>query len=384
MPRGNQFEQQQRADFLRSMSWVAAGFVLLLIPGYVFRLHYYTGAAILGVCAAVLVSLPWLARRTSITVAAHLAALTFTFGVAFLSFIRGDLPMGALIFLIVGPVVLGYLVGPRAAFAWAAVGVVLTAIVLWRVETGRAEPIPELTSPEVLAQKNAFEAFAVVGLLVLMTTAALSIDRRRALVEQERLRLLEELSQRSAGARLGRLASGVAHEINNPLAWMTSGLSLLQQKAKSDPDAEVGEVLGEVMDGAQRLAVIVSDLQAVSHRALNPQDAADPVRVLRIVKSLATAEVGRRGVLEVETPSGLPRIRGNEGALAELLLELVLDSTSTDVSLTAEVKAGGVVFVLSPVLAGDFSRAGSVLASWDGTVSVVDGVARLSLPAAQT
>jgi hypothetical protein len=36
----------------------------------------------------------------------------------------------------------------------------------------------------------------------------LGIDRRRALVEQERLRLLEELGQRAAGARLGRLASG--------------------------------------------------------------------------------------------------------------------------------------------------------------------------------
>jgi signal transduction histidine kinase len=373
-------EYQQRTDFLRSVSRLSTGFLLLLAIGYFFGLHYPLGAAVMAGCGVSFASLPFVGRRFSLEAAANLSAFTFIFGIVFLSSIRGDFPLDVLLFLIVPPLMNAYVVGPRSATVWAVVGVLVIAIVLWRVESGHATFIPELQTADAQAQKNSFVAFALSGLLALMTVAALSIDRRRVLVEKERIRLLDELNQRAAGARLGRLASGVAHEINNPLAWMTSGLSFLKSKVSGLADPEVGEVITEVMEGAQRLGEIVADLQAVSHRDQNPADAADPVRVLRIVKSLASAEVGRRGVLKVETPAALPRVRGNEGALAEVLLELVLDSTSKDVSLRAEIVGERCVFVLSPVTASDFERARSVLSGWEGLVEEAEGVVRLSVP----
>jgi signal transduction histidine kinase len=380
LSKASDLEYQQRTDFLRSVSRVSSGFLLLLAIGYFFRLHYPLGAAVMLGCGISFSLLPFLGRRFSLELAANLSAFTFCFGIAFLALIRGDFPLDALLFLIVPPLMNAYLVGPRSAVAWAVIGVLLISLALWRVEAGHASFVPELATANAQNQKNAFVAFALSGLVALMTVAALSIDRRRVLVEKERLRLLDELNQRSAGARLGRLASGVAHEINNPLAWMTSGLSFLKSKFTGHADPEVGEVITEVMEGATRLGEIVADLQAVSHRDQNPADAADPVRVLRIVKSLASAEVGRRGVLKVEMPEGLPRVRGNEGALAEVLLELVLDSTSKEVSLKAEVVGARCIFVLSAVTESDFHRARSVLSAWDGAVEEAAGVVRISVP----
>src|SRR5207302_3572517 len=77
------------------------------------------------------------------------------------------------------------------------------------------------------------------------------------------VRRLRETGLRLAGveklASVGTLAAGVAHEINNPLAFVTSNLEFVRDELAALPDlsterrSALQEALGDAADGAARI-----------------------------------------------------------------------------------------------------------------------------------
>src|SRR6185295_10657464 len=82
----------------------------------------------------------------------------------------------------------------------------------------------------------------------------------------ERKAMHEKMVQADRLAAVGTLAAGIAHEINNPLAYMLLGLQYLERelpKAADDP-RKMSEMLSrivEVRSGAERVGGIVSGLK---------------------------------------------------------------------------------------------------------------------------
>jgi two-component system NtrC family sensor kinase len=122
-------------------------------------------------------------------------------------------------------------------------------------------------------------AFSLLGVLVFRLT-----EKRAELLQQSLEHIIhqrEQLSQAQVRLRamrerafaqeklssLGMMAAGVAHEINNPMAFVTSNVhslfkDLKQQPVLPDPLKEyVEEVLPETLDGIHRVNAIVSDLR---------------------------------------------------------------------------------------------------------------------------
>ncbi len=63
---------------------------------------------------------------------------------------------------------------------------------------------------------------------------------------------------------LGQMSAGIIHEINNPLNYARAGLHALDSFQREIPEgdqAEFAEVLGDVREGVERVAQIVSDLR---------------------------------------------------------------------------------------------------------------------------
>jgi PAS domain S-box-containing protein len=85
-------------------------------------------------------------------------------------------------------------------------------------------------------------------------------------------------------AAIGRLAAGVAHELNNPLAWMGSNVHFVQE-ALTDLEAkgsaaglgELRQALAEVVDGVDRVRAIVGGLQDLAGPARLAEPHADQV-----------------------------------------------------------------------------------------------------------
>lgn len=138
-------------------------------------------------------------------------------------------------------------------------------------------------------------------------------------------------------ASLGRLAAGVAHEINNPLAYVLGSIELLERglceiSALHPEAARTGEVLSDARcalsnakDGVERIRCIVKDLATFSRATPNARRAVDVEAVLESTLKLAWNELRHR-VRVIKDFSGVPDLLGDEARLAQVFVHLILNA----------------------------------------------------------
>ncbi|QRK10840.1 HAMP domain-containing protein [Archangium violaceum] len=161
-------------------------------------------------------------------------------------------------------------------------------------------------------------------------------------------------------ASVGRLAAGVGHEINNPLAYILSNLRYVQQElgdASGPPSEEARQemlaALSEASEGADRVRLIVQDLKALSRPddvALGPVDLA---AVVRGSAKMARHELRDRANL-VEDCGGVPPVKANAARLGQVFLNLFINAAhaiapgrvdENEIRVLARVSAPGKVTV---------------------------------------
>jgi PAS domain S-box-containing protein len=173
----------------------------------------------------------------------------------------------------------------------------------------------------------------------------------------ERRRMQEQLARTDRLAALGALAAGVAHEINNPLAFMTLNVEALERlvtNAVSDPALrkKVLDVVGEVRSGADRVAGIVRDLRMFSRADDVEESAVDLVSVIASAQRLVAHELRLRTHVVVELPD-LPAVKASPSRLEQVFVNLLLNaaqafessSEKNAVRITGGVLANGSVHV---------------------------------------
>jgi two-component system, cell cycle sensor histidine kinase and response regulator CckA len=145
-------------------------------------------------------------------------------------------------------------------------------------------------------------------------------------------------------ASIGMLAAGVAHEINNPAAFvlanieaLTGHLRLLQEKVRELPGPvaaglgldevlfEATAILQESKEGMARIHRIVRDLGSFSHA---DDDGTAPLNVNTAVESALTMlrnEIKYRARIERDLRSTLA-VRGNTARLGQVFLNIILNA----------------------------------------------------------
>ncbi|MDC0707727.1 ATP-binding protein [Stigmatella sp. ncwal1] len=152
----------------------------------------------------------------------------------------------------------------------------------------------------------------------------------RDLTERRQMQTRLVLSDRLVA--MGTLAAGVAHEINNPLAFVVSNLDFmsaeLQAVARELPPgrvAELEEVLREASMGTTRMRQIVGDLKMLSRA---DDEAPAPVNLKHVIESaltIARAELRPRARV-VRDYMDIPRVQGSEGRFAQVFLNLFINA----------------------------------------------------------
>ena len=143
----------------------------------------------------------------------------------------------------------------------------------------------------------------------------------------DRDRLQKQLATADRLAALGLLAAGVAHEVNNPLAYLLNNIEIAQkQLAGLGPSAEIARnALGVATEGAHRIRFIVRELLLLAREEPNAGDAADLGETVQSTLALARVEIEKTARLVTELEPA-PLIRGSVPRVAQIVLNLVLNA----------------------------------------------------------
>jgi PAS domain S-box-containing protein len=193
--------------------------------------------------------------------------------------------------------------------------------------------------------------YAADGRPTELVGSAQDITDRRLM--QQQLKISDKL------ASIGTMASGIAHEINNPLSYLSNNVEIIERKLGARTgdrsDATIDEALSAVKHAAGRVRDIVRGLKTLSR---NEDDAREPVDVARtadLAVAIAAHEIGRRARL-VRAYSDVPPVMANESRLSQVLVNLLVNAAQacelpgrSDYEIRIEISsdAGNVVIAVS-------------------------------------
>ena len=133
--------------------------------------------------------------------------------------------------------------------------------------------------------------------------------------------MLQRLVTSEQQAAVGRLAAGVAHEVNNPLAYLVMNLKNIEPRLKGDDQT----MLEEALDGADRINQVLRGLRVLFRGPEELEfEQIDLVELAEKTIRIANARrVGTPIVLEGEAQT---IVEGDELGLSQIVLNLVTNA----------------------------------------------------------
>jgi len=174
-------------------------------------------------------------------------------------------------------------------------------------------PAGEVRTVNVALAPLVTRKFEVIGRLIIMDDIT------------ERIELEAQLSQADKLSSIGLLAAGVAHEVNTPLAVISSYTQMLSKQLQGDP--QKSGLLEKITRQTFRASEIVNNLLNFSRTSGSEIGDVDVNKVISDTLALLEHQFKVAKVEVQNTPEPqLPAIQGNAGRLQQVFLNLFLNA----------------------------------------------------------
>jgi two-component system NtrC family sensor kinase len=192
------------------------------------------------------------------------------------------------------------------------------------------QPLSEKQAP-LFALQRRMTGIGVISFLTVLLVAmwmTRNFAGRLREAEQEHEAILHMAEHSSKLASIGRLAAGVAHEINNPMAIINEKAGLMKDLTELSDDFANKERFLEILQAIQTSVV---RCRAVTHRLLGfarqmdvTPEVIDVNAVIREVLGFLEKEAFHRDVrVELDLSEDLPTIHSDRGQLQQVFLNLL-------------------------------------------------------------
>jgi signal transduction histidine kinase len=242
----------------------------------------------------------------------------------------------------------------RPIVAWSTFG--MHAISLLWLETSFSGSLRMSVSWVLLVALLGWATWATSALSGVFRAVRARLERANSELASQRSQLERRVAERTAELRaaqartiqqekmaaFGLLAAGIAHEVGNPLAAVSSIVQILKRR---EPDAYTMSKLGLVEGQLQRIERTIRDLVDFSRPANNQCGLTGVSEVVDEVRAIARyyQRMGDRRIF-VDVDPELPAVRCVRDHLTQVLLNLVLnaiDATSREGSIWVTGRRSG-------------------------------------------
>ncbi|WP_434386300.1 sensor histidine kinase [Melittangium boletus] len=184
-----------------------------------------------------------------------------------------------------------------------------------------------------------------VGLALFSTRTYRRMGEAQRVAHREKLEMLERLAESERRRRhaereraevdrlvlVGQLAAGVAHEVNNPLAFVKANLNYLEHEVRGEElprvRDELLQVISETQQGVLRIQQIVMDLRGFSRAGGPCEERGGALEVaLPEATRMASVRLRERGEVSLALEPGLPLVRLGHRHIVQVVLNLLINA----------------------------------------------------------
>jgi two-component system NtrC family sensor kinase len=188
----------------------------------------------------------------------------------------------------------------------------------------------------------------VLALLVIFQITKLFVGRIRE-ADEKRESVMAEVEHTSKLASIGRLAAGIAHEINNPLAIISAKTGLIMDLLELSEDfkykAKIASEIHGTSHAVERCKVITHRLLGFARRMDVTLENININTLMQEVLSFLEQEALYRGIhVHLDFGKSLPIIESDRGQLQQIFLNLVnnaIDAIGKDGKVTIRTRKQG-------------------------------------------